>query len=113
MVATAVLNPWHSANKKDGTEGVRPILTARGQGNDVYRHVTFVAGAAATHPGLAAFFTAVDVIQAAMGRSESITEAIDDFAGWAVAAELTYGVMSGNTSRTQHLVSSTICSSGS
>lgn len=109
LMGVAMANPWASGSKSDNTWGFKEEQIRNGQGNDVYRHIVFMTGAAFSDRGALIPFVAYDLFQAATGRAESKTELTNDLTGLAVAFDLAVGSMTGNVQRTQKSIVSKIC----
>jgi RHS repeat-associated protein len=111
LMGAAIANVWQRpGSKSNGAEGVRPSLTDRNQGNDVFRHVAFMVGAVGYEPMLVPPFMALDVKGIAWdGRQESKTELLDDVAGGLAAVGLAYGVVTGDDKTVTKFVTKLIC----
>jgi RHS repeat-associated protein len=94
-----------------GTVGFQRRLIDYKQGVDVYKHLTFMAGAAVFPSGLSAAFTAYDAVQAPF-RRESISELHADLAGWSIRSAVQDWVFTGDTHTLERRVASATCTAG-
>jgi len=93
------------------TSGFKPVLTAYGQGDDVYRHINFVSGATISGQGLLAVGAfLIDMKQVLFDhRRQSVAELADDIAAFRVAGAFMRAAFTRDYRTFKKQVTKTLC----